>query len=172
MEFRTAARLPDRGINPSTVVVGIVADDYPTLRRTALVLGGTGFEIAALACDIGEVIVEAAGEELDVIVLNPAGAVQELPAQITALRRRLGDVGVVVVMRSVKPRDLRRALDAGVDGIVLESQLRLVLPLTVRTVSAGQLSLPDQARAHVHREVLSYRERQVLAGVSEGLTNR
>jgi two-component system response regulator DesR len=118
------------------------------------------------------VVVEAAREEPEVIVLNPADSVRDLSTQISTLRKRLGDVGVVVVMKSAKPRDLRRALDAGVDGIVLEGQMQLVLPLTVRTVCAGQLSLPDEARAHVHHEVLSYRERQVLGAVAEGLTNR
>src|SRR5262249_34858020 len=153
MGTRTAQIVPARGLE-SRVVVGIVASDYPALRRLTGALHLPGFEIAAGACELNELVLDARTTFPDVVVLWMAAAPQALPAASSLLRKTLGDVGIVAVTRSMKPRDLRRALDAGVDGIVVESQVQLVLPLTVRNVCAGQLSVPAQARAHVTREAL------------------
>src|SRR5919201_6476837 len=164
-------RLHHRGLQ-SDVVIGVVASNYTGLRRVSRALRGSGFEIAGLACETSELVLEASGAHLDVVVLFLDDDLEELSTSIALLRKRLGEIGIVAVMRSTRPHDIRRALDAGADGIVIEGQLQLVLPLTVRNVCAGQLSVPAEARAHVTHEVLTYFERQVLDGVRAGLTNR
>jgi two-component system response regulator DesR len=171
MELRDADRYASRGLQGAGLVVGIIASDYMAVRRVARVLRAPGFDVAALACEIPELLLEASGLELDVVVFYPDGG--SVSGGVAELRKRLGDdVGLVAILGSAKPRDLRRALDAGADGIVIESQLQLALALTVRTVSTGQLSIPREARVHVHGGALSYRERLVLTGVTAGLTNR
>jgi DNA-binding NarL/FixJ family response regulator len=55
---------------------------------------------------------------------------------------------------------------------VFDSQMAMTLPIAVRGALNGQFSVPREIRAYVHRPALSYREREVVAGVAEGLTNR
>jgi DNA-binding NarL/FixJ family response regulator len=153
-------------------MAGILAGDYVRLRRVAPALKADGIAVGGLACDVGELVRETRELELDVVVHYPVGPVAELLADIAEVRKRIPEAGIVAIMPSSRLHDLRRVLYAGADGLVVESQMALVLPVVVRTVSAGQLSIPREARAYVNDPVLSYRERQVLAGVTAGLTNR
>ena len=66
---------------------------------------------------------------------------------------------------------MRRALDAGADAIVFEPELESTLAVTVSAVGSGQSVVPRKMRASVERPAFSHRERQVLAFVSQGLTN-
>ena len=66
---------------------------------------------------------------------------------------------------------MRRALDAGADAIVFESELESTLAVAVRAVASGQSVVPRKLRASVERPAFSHRERQVLSFVSRGLTN-
>jgi DNA-binding NarL/FixJ family response regulator len=45
------------------------------------------------------------------------------------------------------------------------------LPLAVRSVHAGQLSIPRTFRLQVHQPALSFREKQILGMVVMGFTN-
>jgi DNA-binding NarL/FixJ family response regulator len=67
---------------------------------------------------------------------------------------------------------LRKALRAGADGILLDDALDTSLVVTARAVMAGQLVVPLTLRRHVAPRPLSHREKQVLALVVAGLTNR
>jgi DNA-binding NarL/FixJ family response regulator len=60
---------------------------------------------------------------------------------------------------------------AGADAVVFARELEQTLALSVLAVANGQSTVPRRVRASVERPALSYRERQVLAGVSRGFTN-
>jgi DNA-binding NarL/FixJ family response regulator len=66
---------------------------------------------------------------------------------------------------------MRGLVAAGVDGVVLESQLERNLGLVVRSVCAGQVSVPRSLRYAVEPLSLSHRQKQVLALVAAGMTN-
>ena len=94
---------------------------------------------------------------------------------IGALRRvheALPDARIVVIADPTRDHDIRRALHAGVDGLVLQSNVERTLAPTLRAALAGQLSLPREHRHHVEKRALSYREQQVLGLVINGSTNR
>jgi two-component system, NarL family, response regulator len=96
-------------------------------------------------------------------------------AAIRALRRvheALPDARIVVIADPTREHDVRRALHAGVDGLVLQSEVEHALAPTLRAVLAGQISLPRRQRHHVEKRALSYREQQVLGLVISGATNR
>jgi DNA-binding NarL/FixJ family response regulator len=65
----------------------------------------------------------------------------------------------------------RHLLDAGIEGIVVESELEATLAIAVRAVCAGHLSLPREMRHVAEMPALSHRERQILGLVAAGLTN-
>jgi DNA-binding NarL/FixJ family response regulator len=67
---------------------------------------------------------------------------------------------------------VHRALEAGAAGLVLDSQVEATLAVTIRAVRAGQLVAPREVRRALTRPPLSHRERQTLALVVKGFTNR
>jgi DNA-binding NarL/FixJ family response regulator len=65
----------------------------------------------------------------------------------------------------------RRALQAGADGIVVDSEIDTALGATARSVCANQVCIPRDMRRRLEKPVLSYRERQILGMVIMGFTN-
>jgi DNA-binding NarL/FixJ family response regulator len=67
--------------------------------------------------------------------------------------------------------EARRALAAGAAGIVFSDELGS-LAATVAAVAVGQLAIPNSLRAAVAKPVLTTREKQIVALVVMGLSNR
>jgi len=67
---------------------------------------------------------------------------------------------------------LRRVLLAGAAGIVLDDDLDRTLAPTARAILAGQLTVPQSLARQVAPQPLSYREKQIVALVMRGRTNR
>jgi DNA-binding NarL/FixJ family response regulator len=67
---------------------------------------------------------------------------------------------------------LRRVLLAGAAGIVLDDDLDRTLGPTARAILAGQLTVPQSLARQVAPQPLSYREKQIVALVMRGRTNR
>jgi len=67
--------------------------------------------------------------------------------------------------------EARRALAAGATGIVFAHELA-ALPATVAAVSEGQLVVPISLRTAITKPVLTTREKQILALVVLGFSNR
>jgi DNA-binding NarL/FixJ family response regulator len=98
----------------------------------------------------------------------------DAPREMASLRRMCRDArqqATVVISPPATGPAVRRALDAGADGLVFDPELERALVPTVRAVSIGQSVVPGKFRASVERPVLSHRENQVLILVRAGLTN-
>lgn len=87
------------------------------------------------------------------------------------LRSALGRVSVVLVCRNAAVTDVRRALELGVDGIVLADDVDQALAAVVVAVCAGQVSAPEGQRRAVRPRALTSREKQILMLVVAGMTN-
>jgi DNA-binding NarL/FixJ family response regulator len=147
------------------------ADDQLTLRRMegALAVLGIGQPVWALGADETEVAASADGA-----LVALACDVSD-PARMTALRRlrKLArGARIVVVTPPTDATAVRRALDAGADGLVFESELEESLAPSMIAVAAGQTVVPRRVRGGLHRPAFSHRERQALRHVAAGLTNR
>jgi DNA-binding CsgD family transcriptional regulator len=81
-----------------------------------------------------------------------------------------GDLCVVIVPGQDRSA-ARRAFAAGAAGIVFTDDLA-ALAATVRAVAGGQLVVPSALRAAIVKPVLTTREKQILAMVVIGLSNR
>jgi DNA-binding NarL/FixJ family response regulator len=98
----------------------------------------------------------------------------DVPQQVTDLRRLCRDASeaaIVVVSPPATGAGVRRALDAGADALVFDTELELTLAAAIHAVASGQTVVPRKLRASVERPTLSHRENQVIALVCEGLTN-
>jgi DNA-binding NarL/FixJ family response regulator len=152
------------------VRVVVAADDQLSLRRMGAALAESGLRqpVHALGAEETEVAASADGTLLAV-----ACDVAD-PARLAALRR-LRKVAKSALIVAVTPRTnasgVRRALDAGADGLVFESELEESLAPSLVAVAAGQTAVPRRVRGGLHRPAFSHRERQVLAYVAAGLTN-
>jgi DNA-binding NarL/FixJ family response regulator len=90
---------------------------------------------------------------------------------VRLVRSELGHVSAVLVCRRAVVADVRRALELGVDGIVLKDSAKEALGAVVAAVCAGQVSAPSGQRRAVQARALTTREKQVLMLVVTGLTN-
>ena len=113
----------------------------------------------------------AAGGADDLLVLHMEEIGTDGLSLIAELNREWPDVPIVVVCESIDRRSARRAVDAGIDGLVVSDQIGSVLGPTVAAVLAGQTAIPRTLRASLRGPSLSFREKQVLGMVVMGLTN-
>lgn len=79
---------------------------------------------------------------------------------------------IAVVSREVANAGLRRVLLAGAAGIVLEDEIDRALIATAHSVLAGQLTVPSSFGQKLAPRPLSHREKEILALVVVGMTNR
>jgi len=141
------------------IPVGVEADGSLRLRI-----------VAALEADGMRVAVDGATAQTDIRVLS-VDLSQPIP--LRRLRAILGDgTGRVVV---VSPRcgalELRRAVRAGADSLVLEQELEDALAPAARAVAAGLSVMPTALRGGAERAAFSHREREVLRLAVTGHTN-
>jgi DNA-binding NarL/FixJ family response regulator len=90
---------------------------------------------------------------------------------VRMLRSGLADVSAVLVCRRAVIADVRRALELGIEGIVLKDDAEEALAAVVAAVCAGQVSAPGGQRRAVRARALTTREKQILTLMVTGLTN-
>jgi DNA-binding NarL/FixJ family response regulator len=163
----------ERGSPPPAlrlVAVVTARDDQLTMQRmaAAVAAGGLGpplrasrVEEASLAVGSGSAVVVFACD-----VSAPAGI-----ASLRRLRKLLPKADIVAVSPATHAGGVRRALDAGADALVFESELEVALVPSLAAVAAGQTAVPRRLRGGLQKPAFSHRERQVIGHVAAGLTN-
>ena len=140
----------------------LLADDHPPTRagvRSALEDGG--FEICAEAGDADEAVQMALDERPDVALLDinmPGNGI----AAAARISDALPDTAVVMLTASRDDRDLFDALKAGAVGYLLKDIDPDRLPLSLRSVLAGEAALPRALVAKVVGEFRSGSKRRGL----------
>lgn len=161
MTVASSLLLQDEVARPAVVVLG---DPSETHQRAARLLHAAGFQTA----------LEYAGEAEDSLVLlvseDTSGARLK---HIRAVLAGSADVRLIVTMpRAATGAQLRRAVQSGVAGIVMDDEIERTLTATVRAVAVGQLAFPPGLRRHVAPKSLSHREKEVMTLAARGFTNR
>jgi DNA-binding NarL/FixJ family response regulator len=150
----------------------LCADSSAMRRRIVYALTEHDLQVSLTEMDDPQRLCELDDVDEDSIVVFACDV--DLPREMAALRRlrrELRDPAVLAVSTMATGTGVRRALDAGADGVVFESELESTLAVAVRAVASGQSVVPRKLRASVERPAFSHRERQVLSFVSRGLTN-
>jgi DNA-binding NarL/FixJ family response regulator len=150
-------------------VVALVSRDDLLARRVSICLASDAIGVLDRAPDVAGLSDEAG--DANALVLATGDASGDQRPLIRAANARFPGVPSVVVA-SLTKNGVHKALEAGASGAVLDSQLELVLPATIRAVCTGQVVVPDQFRHHAARPALSHREKETLALVAAGMTNR
>ena len=111
-----------------------------------------------------------AGSDDAVVLLGRATFGTAATREVRTLKEAAG-TRVVLLTGDGSSRTLRRALDAGVDGCVLNDAAPETLTATIAAVRAGQICIPGALRAQALKPSLTSREKQILGMVVLGLPN-
>jgi DNA-binding NarL/FixJ family response regulator len=155
--------------SPDTVIMGVVTPDESLSERLTEVATAAGVDVRIAVADVDSLLADSGLSDLTTVVVQCTAA--EGAATVEKLRETLPDVSLVVMPAQSGARmTMRRLVDAGADGIVLDSQLEAALATTLAAIQSGQVVLP---REMVNRgqAPLSFREKQILALVVMGFTN-
>jgi DNA-binding NarL/FixJ family response regulator len=148
--------------------VALVDVDDSAIRAIRDVLDANAITIADHAADVaglGEI--RQAGA---IVIVTNEGAI-ECRALVRDAVSRFPRIPIVVTGR-LSNNGIHKVLVAGALGFVHESELEAALPATIRAVSAGQVAVPRQLSPAAVRPALSHREKQALALLASGFTNR
>lgn len=153
--------------------VAVIAAD-PSARRRAR---------AGLALDASLSVVEAESIEVasdllsglrhrqvDVIVVHKTGRASRIIDEFTRARSAFSSLPIIGVWPDDERREDRRALKAGINGLLDENLIESALAPTARAVCSGLVCLPRRRPLTLQPE-LSPREKQVLGMLIMGFTN-
>ncbi|WP_156252212.1 response regulator [Pseudactinotalea terrae] len=160
----------------------VVADDHPVVRDgVASTLSSTpGLEVVGQASDGPEAVELVAALQPDVVVMDlrmPGGGGVEA---VRELRRRGASARVLVLTTYDTDSDTIAAVEAGATGYLLKDAPTETLVAAVRSTAAGEAvlspavasRLASHVRSPQRSAALSAREREVLALVAQGRSNR
>lgn len=157
----------------------LVADDHPIVRSGIVALlesadditvvgtASTGLEAVELALELGP----------DIVLMDlrmPGIDGDEATARILAAR---GDIRVVVLTTYETDASILTAIEAGASGYLLKAAPQEEILAGIRSVARGEVALAPSIAAMLVNRVkqpaisLSAREKEVLALVSDGLSN-
>ena len=111
------------------------------------------------------------GRTPDVVVFARDLSVGERVRDLKNVIADLGGIPAVVVSPSTGGAAVRRVLNAGVRGLVFDSEIDTALAPVVRAVAADQTCVPREVKVAVDKPMLSHREREVLRLAVSGRTN-
>ena len=149
--------------------VAVIAASDLLVRRVGDALSSDSISIGYQASEVA-LLSDGAVNAAAIILAGSLGAVRR-ETLLRAAAARFPGVPAVIV-GSLSANALRKALEAGALGVVVEGDLEATLAPTLRAVCAGQVVVPPRMRRAAVQPVLSYREKQTLALVVAGLTNR
>jgi DNA-binding NarL/FixJ family response regulator len=167
----------------------VIADDSVLLREgVTRLLAEAGFEVVGQAGDADELFREVAGKEPDVVIVDirmPPTHTDEGLRAARELRSRYPSLGVLVLSQYVRPSYAFELLsdDARGVGYLLKdrvSDLRELTDAVQRIGDGGSVLDPSvvsqlvgrRRQGHDPIDDLTERERQVLALMAEGRSNR
>jgi DNA-binding NarL/FixJ family response regulator len=156
----TTASVASAPPNAAPTTAAVVGAESLLRRRAAELLAGAGFRVGGAPAPGGLVVVVEPGDATRLRALR-------------GLAERDPGAGILAVVPAGTPNaSLRRALLAGAAGIVLDDELEPALVATARATLAGQLAVPRALGRQIAPRPLSYREKEIIALVVRGLTNR
>jgi DNA-binding NarL/FixJ family response regulator len=161
----------------------LIVDDHPVVRRGLRVLLEVqdGIEVAGEAGDGAAALVLAAELVPDVILLDLKLPGMDGIAVLGELRARDNAARVLVLTSATEPASASLAVRSGASGVVYKDVDPDALVRAIRSVHDGHLLLAPEAADALARsavdavaglDALTAREREVLAEIAKGRSNR
>jgi DNA-binding NarL/FixJ family response regulator len=163
----------------------LIVDDHPVVRRGLRVLLEVqdGIEVAGEAGDGATALALAAELSPDVVLLDLKLPGMDGVAVLTELKARTSRARVLVLTSATEPASASLALRSGAAGVVYKDVDPDALVRAIRSVHDGHLLLAPEAAGSLVRpgggwspaaglDTLTSREREVLAEIAKGRSNR
>jgi DNA-binding NarL/FixJ family response regulator len=109
---------------------------------------------------------------LDAVVVAADPGESAAISAVRSIRRRIADVGIVVVGPSDGAFRGRAAINAGADAFIADADAARALVPAVHAVLAGLVCVPRRQRRLVAKPTFSHREKEVMELLVIGFTNR
>lgn len=159
----------------------LIVDDHPIVRSglRGVFADEPGFAVVGEAADGAEAVALAAAQPLDLVLMDLRMPGMGGVAAIRALREAADPPQVLVLTTFDSDSDVLAAIEAGATGYLLKDAPRDELLRAARAAARGEAALsPAVARRLMGQmrapaaEALSQRERDVLALIANGASNR
>jgi two-component system, NarL family, response regulator DesR len=147
-----------------------IPPDFPEVAiRSAL--DQAGHAVAFWHAD-HEAAIEACREESPELLLLGSCRIDATGLEcIRALVEAGRSTKLVLICERSGQGEVRKALDAGVRGLVALNDVEVALPSVIEVVRAGQISVPSSRGKELPKRILTAREKQILGLVVMGMTN-
>lgn len=156
----------------------LVADDHFVVRMGLVALVNTedDMEVVAEAEDGGRAVELFAQFRPDLVLIDSRMPGKDGVAATLEIRARFPDARILMLTAYDGDADIRRALEAGVNGYVLKRSTGDNLIPALRAVASGERWLSKSAAGQLASrksyELLTPREVQVLDEIAKGLANK
>jgi DNA-binding NarL/FixJ family response regulator len=161
----------------------VLADDHVLVRQgLKSLLEREGFQVVAEASDGQEALRHVKSHQPDVAVMDISMPTLNGLNAAREVRRASPKTKTIVLTQHNESQYIRDALEAGVKGYVLKSQVASDLVLAIRQVSLGQVYLSPgvssaimeayQSKSEKSKNPLTLREGQVLQLIAEGKSTK
>jgi DNA-binding NarL/FixJ family response regulator len=159
--------------NPKSKVlpVALCAEKRSSSDRLSSALRAGGHPVLAQSTSGEGLLVACNGRSPACVVIAADRPDRTTLGIVRLMRSKLDGVPVVLVCRRAVVADVRRALELGVDGVILQENADQALAAVVAAVCAGQVSAPSGQRRAVRARALTTREKQILTLMVTGQTN-
>jgi DNA-binding NarL/FixJ family response regulator len=151
--------------------VAVCAEERSNRDRICAALAAGGHAVLARTATVEGLLAACAGSAPRCVVVVADRPDRSVMPTVRLIRSKLERVAEVLVCRSARGTEVRRALELGVDGVVLNDDIEDVLVAVVAAVCAGQVSVPGGQPGDGMMRALTTREKETLALSSRGLTN-
>lgn len=165
----TSVRPAPHGATSEDLPVAVCVEERGLRDRVCAALAAGGHPVTAQSATVEGLL--ASGSAPACVVIATDRPDRSAVDTVRLIHAKLEGVPAVLVCRRARGAEVRRALELGVDGVVLNDDAEEALAAVIAVVCAGQVSVPGGQRGEVGAQALTTREKQILALVITGMTN-
>jgi DNA-binding NarL/FixJ family response regulator len=151
--------------------VAVCVEERSHRERVCAALAAAGHAVFAADATVEGLLDYCNGSTPACVVIAADRPDRSAMSAVRLIRSKLEGASAVLICRRARGTEVRRAVELGVGGVVLNGDCEEVLAAVVAAACAGQVSVPGGHRGEVVVQPLTTRERQTLALMITGLTN-
>ncbi len=156
---------------PEAVSVALAIQQPAVAKQVREILAVNDVDCVLQLDSVEPLGTEPAVEDANVFIVQAGKTRSEIIEAFERARTLVPARPLVGLWPDDQRREDRRALKAGVDGLLQQDQLEVALIPTLEAVSVGLTCFPRRLRGRAPGEALSSREKQVLGMLIMGFTN-